>query len=112
MLIKNSSQPVDFSRAEYNILRVLWKMKRATVGKIHDRLQDRVDWAYTTTKSMMHRMMGKGLSQRERFHDIYLHEPRISCPAGLAWMVEFFANRVLETEIDSGISVYPESKSI
>ena len=109
----NSKEPLfDLSRAEYNILRTLWKKGKLSVREVHDQLQGTLGWAYTTTKTMMDRMVEKGLLSRESFHGIFLYQPLISRPAGLARMVQFFADRVLEMDVGSVVSLFARSKAL
>ena len=102
----------ELSKAEYDILRIVWKHKRQTVREVHDQLQEAYSWAYTTTKTMMDRMVAKRLMKRETFHGIFLYEALITRPAGLARMVEFFADRVLEMDAGSVVSLFARSKAI
>jgi predicted transcriptional regulator len=102
----------DLSRAEYDILRTLWKKGRLSVREVHDQLQVTYGWAYTTTKTMMDRMVEKGLLNRDSFHGIFLYNPMITRPAGLARMVQFFADRVLEMDVGSVVSLFARSKAI
>ncbi len=102
----------NLSKAEYDILRILWKKGRLTVREVHDHLQETYGWAYTTTKTMMDRMAAKDLLSRDEFHGIYLYTPRITRPMGLARMVEFFADRVLEMDAGSVVSLFAHSKAI
>jgi predicted transcriptional regulator len=102
----------ELSRAEYDILRILWKDGKLTVREVHDQIHDIHRWAYTTTKTMMDRMTKKGLLERNKFHGIYLYRPLISRPAGLARMVQFFADRVLETDAGAVVSMFADSKTL
>ncbi len=102
----------NLSRAEYDILRTLWKTGKQTVRETHDQLQVTYGWAYTTTKTMMDRMVNKGLLKREDFHGIFLYTPLISRPAGLAHFVRFFADRVLETETSQVVSMFADSNTL
>jgi len=110
--MKGEQSLIDLSRAEYDILRTLWKRGRLSVREVHDQLQGTYGWAYTTTKTMMDRMVEKGLLNRESFHGIYLYKPMITRPAGLARMVQFFADRVLEMDVGSVVSLFARSKAL
>ena len=110
--MKNEESLIDLSRAEYDILRTLWKKGRLSVREVHDQLQETYGWAYTTTKTMMDRMAEKGLLNRESFHGIYLYKPMITRPVGLARMVQFFADRVLEMDVGSVVSLFARSKAL
>lgn len=102
----------DVSKAEYDILRVLWKSGRLSVREVHDRIQETSGWAYTTTKTMMDRMVQKNLLSRERFHGIYLYKAQISRPAGLAKIVQFFADRVVELDRSEVVAMFAQSQAI
>ena len=102
----------ELSKAEYDILRILWKHGKKTVREVHDFLHSTSGWAYTTTKTMMDRMVKKGLLSRKDFHGIYLYEPLVSRPAGLAKFVKFFADRVLETDAANVVAMFANSKAI
>ncbi len=109
----NRSKSVpELSKAEYDILRVIWKKGRQSVREVHDQLQPTSGWAYTTTKTMMDRMVSKELLKRESFHGIYLYQPLITRPAGLVRLVEFFSDRVLEMDASAVVSLFKKSEAI
>ena len=108
---KNQKLP-ELSRAEYDILRVLWKKGRLSVREVHDHLQETSGWAYTTTKTMMDRMIPKGLLKRESFHGVYLYAPLISRPAGLARFIQFFADRILEMDTSTVVAMFGQSQAL
>lgn len=102
----------ELSKAEYAILRILWKNGKQSVREVHDQITQTSGWAYTTTKTMMDRMIGKDLLKREEFHGIFLYTPLITRPQGLARLIEFFADRVLEMDAASVVSLFTTSKAI
>ena len=60
----------DPTRAEYEILKVLWKFKEASIREVHDQLHDNRNWAYSTTKTTMDRMTKKGLLEKGHYHGV------------------------------------------
>ena len=50
--------------------------------------------------------------KREEFHGIFLYSALISRPAGLAKLVKFFADRVLETDASTVVSMFAGTKAI
>lgn len=110
--MKKRSELPDLSKAEYDILRILWREGKQNVREVHDQLEGVYRWAYTTTKTMMDRMVAKGLLSRNEFHGVFLYEPLITRPAGLAMFIEFFADRVLEMDAGSVVSLFARSKAI
>jgi len=108
----NKKSLPELSKAEYDILRIIWKAGKQTVREVHDQLQETYGWAYTTTKTMMDRMTQKELLCREEFHGIFLYRAMISRPAGLVKMVQFFADRVLETDAAQVVSMFAGSNAL
>ena len=100
----------DLSRAEFDILRVLWKNEKLSIREVHDALEKTYHWAYSTTKTMMDRMVKKNLLAREEFHRVFLYKPLISRPQGLAKWVEFVADRVLEMDQGAVVSLFARNK--
>lgn len=96
-----TKQVPEISKAEYDILNVLWKKGKQTVREVHDQVSQSTKWAYTTTKTTMDRMAKKELLKREEFHGIFLYKPLITRPKGMARFIQFFADRILE--MDRGI---------
>lgn len=107
--VTKSQQP-DLSRAEYEVLRQLWKAGDSSVREVHDRLT--TGWAYSTTKTVMDRMVGKDLLERKQIHGVYVYVALISRPVGLANMVRYFAERVLELEPATVISMFAQGDSL
>ncbi len=88
----------ELSRSEYTIMQILWKSGRQTIREVHDQVANTTNWAYTTTKTMMDRMVKKGLLKRSEFHGIYLYESLITKTRGMAKFIQFFADKVLEMD--------------
>jgi BlaI family penicillinase repressor len=113
----------ELSRAELDIMKWLWKEGKLSARELHDRLTHAYewhstdltktyDWAYSTTRTTMDRMVKKGLLARREFHGLYLYEPLISRPMGLAQAVRDFADRVLEVDYGTVVSMFARSKAL
>jgi BlaI family transcriptional regulator, penicillinase repressor len=104
--------PPDLSRPEFDVLRTLWRLKRASVREVHDALVEETAWAYTTTKTVMDRMSVKGLLARKSLHGVAVYEPRVGKAAGMAKWVNFFASRVLERDVSMVLSLIKDSGTV
>ena len=102
----------DLTKAEFDILRIIWKKGRLSVREVHDQVTTTHNWAYSTTKTMMDRMIRKHLLEREKFHGIFLYRPLISRPKGFARIIQFFANRVLELDCGEVVALFSKSKAL
>ena len=102
----------ELTKAEFDILRLLWKSGQLTVRELHDQLTQNYQWAYSTTKTMMDRMVKKQLLKRESFHGVFLYRPMLSRPKGFARLIQFFTERVLETDYDAVVSLFSRSQAL
>jgi BlaI family transcriptional regulator, penicillinase repressor len=102
----------DLTKTEFDILRILWKSGRLNVRELHDQMIENYSWAYSTTKTMMDRMVAKELLKREQFHGVFLYSPLISRPKGFARLINFFSDRVLELDYGAVVSLFSRSKAL
>jgi predicted transcriptional regulator len=102
----------ELSKAEYDILRILWKQGQQSVREVYEQIHDIQHWAYPTTKTMLDRLASKGLVRRKKFHGLYLYSAALSRPAGLTKLIQFFANRVLEVDPGAVVSMFAQSEAI
>ncbi len=63
---------------ETEIMQVLWQEKRSTVKKVHRKLSQQRDIAYTTVMTTMGRLAEKGVLNRHREGLAYVYAPAIS----------------------------------
>jgi BlaI family transcriptional regulator, penicillinase repressor len=102
----------DLTRAEYDVLRVLWKHGEKSVREVHEILKDSHGWALTTVRTVMDRMTRKGLLRKTDSHGVFIFRPKITRPQGLTKMVRFFADRVLETDTNTVVSMFSSTKGL
>jgi len=107
-----SSPLPNLTRPELDVLKLLWAESRLSAREVHERLSERYDWAYSTTRTTMERMVKKSLLARREFHGLHLYEAAVSRPVGLASMVRDFAERVLEADPASVVNLMARSKTL
>jgi len=113
MKSKSTGDLPDLSRTELQMLNVLWKSKEGlSVREVHEQIKDEFEWAYSTTKTTMDRMVKKGLLRREDFHGVFLYQAEISRPAGLARLLSFFMNDLLDMDQSALVSLFGRSKAL
>ncbi|BBO68110.1 hypothetical protein DSCA_20400 [Desulfosarcina alkanivorans] len=110
-MAENSSLP-DLTKAEFDILRIIWKNKKLSVREVHDQVTATHNWAYSTTKTMMDRMVRKQLLARGKYHGVFLYHPLISRPTGFTRLVQFFADQVLELDYGEVVALFSRSKAL
>ena len=105
----NASMP-EVTKAEFQVLDVLWEHDELGVREIHDQLANR--WAYSTTKTVVDRMARKGLLQRSSQHGVFVYAAAISRPAGLAHWLKFFARQILGVDTATAVAMFGKSDKI
>ena len=91
---------------ELAFLKLLWKKGPLSAREIHDSLAANNDWSYSTTRTLIARMVKKDLLKKESFHGIFLYSSAISKAQGLAQTVRHFAENVVEMELASVVNLF------
>jgi BlaI family transcriptional regulator, penicillinase repressor len=102
----------ELTNTEFDILRILWKSGKMNVREVHEQMLKNYKWAYSTTKTMMDRMVNKKLLSRESFHGVFLYLPLISRPSGFARLINFFSDRVMELDHSMIVALFAKSKAL
>jgi len=110
--MNGSARAPELTKSELAVLKVLWREGELSAREVHEGLPDALAWAYSTTRTTVDRMAGKGLLAKRSFHGIYLYEARISRPAGLAGVVRDLADRVLEMDYAPVVSLFAEANDL
>jgi predicted transcriptional regulator len=98
--------------SELHLLKILWRDGALAARELHERVGDVQGWAYSTTRTVLERMVGKGLLTKRPFHGLNLYGAAISRPAGLAKLVRDFAERVLELDPAPVVGLFAESEAL
>lgn len=88
----------ELSKSELAVLKVFWKAGALSAREAHELLTERLGWAYTTTRTMLDRMVKKRLLTRRDAHGILVYRARAKKVATLAGLVREFTERVLELD--------------
>ena len=63
---------------ELEVMKILWRMRSATVGDVHEDMAPRRPLAYTTVMTVMDRLFKKGTLRREKRSRAHVYEPTIT----------------------------------
>jgi BlaI family penicillinase repressor len=69
---------VELFESEWAILQVVWEHQPCAAPTVQEVLREDKGWAYTTVKTMMDRMVKKGLLRTERVRNLYLYRAAIT----------------------------------
>ncbi len=70
--------PVELTEGEWEVMKVVWEKQPCTAGTVQEELAATRDWAYSTVKTTMDRMVEKGFLKIERIRNLQLFSACIS----------------------------------
>ncbi|UCG59339.1 MAG: BlaI/MecI/CopY family transcriptional regulator [Phycisphaerales bacterium] len=68
----------ELSENEWVIIQTVWELEPCAAPTVQEALQRTKNWAYTTVKTMMDRMVKKGLLKTKKLRNIYLYSAAIT----------------------------------
>lgn len=68
----------ELFESEWAILQVVWEREPCAAPAVQEVLEKDKGWAYTTVKTLMDRMVKKGLLTTERVRNLYLYRSAIT----------------------------------
>ena len=69
---------LELYESEWSILQKVWELEPCAAPTVQEALQAEKGWAYTTVKTMMDRMVKKGLLKTEKIRNIYLYRSAVT----------------------------------
>ena len=73
-----TSQDRSLSENEWAILEAVWELEPCTAPTIQEHLESSRNWAYTTVKTIMDRMVKKGILKSEKIRTLYFYRPAVT----------------------------------
>ncbi len=68
----------ELTEAEWAIIQVVWEHQPCAAPTVQEELAERKQWTYSTVKTLMDRMVGKGLLTTERIRNLILYRSAVS----------------------------------
>ena len=71
-------KPIELTEAEWTIIKAVWEKEPCTAPDIQERLHAATAWTYSTVRTVMDRMVVKGLLQAEKLRNLTLYRSAVS----------------------------------
>jgi len=71
-------ESLELFESEWAILQKVWELEPCAAPTVKEALKGEKEWAYTTVKTMMDRMVKKGLLKTEKIRSIYLYSSAVT----------------------------------
>ena len=87
---------MKLTKAEWQIMNVLWERYPATARGIAERLPQEVSWAYTTIKTLLTRLVGKGAVKEGKKGNTSIYEPLLTRKNARRNAIKILANQAFD----------------
>lgn len=68
----------ELTEGEWAILTIIWEHEPCAAPSVQEELEGRKNWTYSTVKTMMDRMVSKGLLKKEQIRNLFLYRSVIT----------------------------------
>ena len=102
----------ELSGAELEVMRVLWRSGRMSAREIHDAVRDASGWEYSTTRTILGRLVKKGAVAKADSHGLQVYQASVSRPEGLAKLVREFAGRVIQSDPELVVPLFAKAATL
>ncbi len=97
---------------ELEVLKTIWKKRRATVQEVAEVLAQQRGSARTTVLTVMQRLHAKGLLKRHKVGAVYQYRPTQSRKIVLSHLIGHFVDRVLDGSAEPFVAYLAESEGL
>ena len=71
-------KPIELTEAEWTIIKAVWEGEPCTAPAIQEKLFAQTAWTYSTVRTLMDRMVGKGLLKADKEKNITLYQTAVT----------------------------------
>ena len=65
-----AKKPVELTEAEWTIIKAVWDGEPCTAPAIQEKLHKKTGWTYSTVRTLMDRMVAKGLLSSDKLKNV------------------------------------------
>lgn len=103
---------MKLSEAEWQIMNALWKKNPATARDLTERLPKDTNWAYTTIKTMLSRLVNKGIVSEKKNGNTSVYEPLLSKNKARSKAILNLANQAFDGAVGPLMHFLVEEKKL
>ena len=71
-------QTVELTEAEWTFIKAVWQHEPCAAPTIQEKLHRRTEWTYSTVRTIMDRMVAKGLLTAEKIRNLTLYRSAVT----------------------------------
>lgn len=102
--MENIEEPIKISDSEWEVMRVIWTMGQSTAKEITDLLSTNKNWKSATVKTLLGRLVKKGVLEPEAQGKKFIYTPSVSEEATVRSATENLFSHICAKKIGQTIS--------
>ena len=71
-------QTIELTQAEWSIIKAVWENEPCAAPTVQEKLHKRTEWTYSTVRTLMDRMVAKGLLTAEKIRNLTLYRSAVT----------------------------------
>ena len=73
-----SKPTIELTEAEWSIIKAVWENEPCAAPTIQEKLHKQTEWTYSTVRTLMDRMVAKGLLKAEKIRNLTLYRSAVT----------------------------------
>jgi BlaI family transcriptional regulator, penicillinase repressor len=73
-----TTKPIELTEAEWSIIKAVWEKEPCTAPDVQLKLAKQTEWTYSTVRTLMDRMVAKGLLAAEKVRNLTLYRSAVT----------------------------------
>src|SRR6058998_476405 len=69
---------IELTEAEWSIIKAVWENEPCAAPTVQEKLRKRTEWSYSTVRTLMDRMVAKGLLTAEKIRNLTLYRSAVT----------------------------------
>ncbi|HYG22317.1 MAG TPA: BlaI/MecI/CopY family transcriptional regulator [Verrucomicrobiae bacterium] len=70
--------PIELTEAEWTVIKAVWELEPCTAPDIQQKVQKQTSWTYSTVRTLMDRMVTKGLLKADKQRNVTVFRSAVS----------------------------------
>src|SRR2546429_7233110 len=71
-------QTIELTESEWSIIKAVWENEPCAAPTIQEKFHKQTNWTYGTVRTLMDRMVAKGLLTAEKIRNLTLYRPAVT----------------------------------
>lgn len=109
---QSPSTLAELTPAEWEVMKVVWERQPCAAGDVQEALAGHKGWAYSTVKTTMDRLVGKGVLALSRVRNIQLFSARVTRVEAAAGEIRKLVNRAFDGAVAPMVSHLVEHEKL